>query len=153
MERWDLGYEVLRTINPGLIYLQITGMGKSGTYKGYARQRWTDRAGIVRSDSHVGIAGADAARRMGLFILGSFNRLLRRYSRDGGAAETTADRPLVVTLICHKTEVGIMVSGTATLEAQITGRIKRSPRQPDANLRTGLLTALTHVAGRTNGSL
>src|ERR1700676_1268060 len=35
MERWNLGYEVLRAINPGLIYLQITGMGKSGTYKGY----------------------------------------------------------------------------------------------------------------------
>lgn len=35
MERWELGYETLREINPGLIYLQITGMGKSGTYKDY----------------------------------------------------------------------------------------------------------------------
>ena len=35
MERWGLGYETLREINPGLIYLQITGMGKSGTYKDY----------------------------------------------------------------------------------------------------------------------
>src|SRR5438552_185785 len=32
MESWDLGYQALREINPTLIYLQITGMGKSGTY-------------------------------------------------------------------------------------------------------------------------
>lgn len=35
MDRWELGYNVLREINPGLIYMQITGMGKSGTYKDY----------------------------------------------------------------------------------------------------------------------
>src|SRR5260221_5754437 len=35
MDRWELGYDVLREINPGLIYLQITGMGKSGMYNDY----------------------------------------------------------------------------------------------------------------------
>ena len=35
MDRWELGYEVLREINPELIYLQISGMGKSGTYDDY----------------------------------------------------------------------------------------------------------------------
>ena len=35
MESWGLGYSALSQINPELIYLQITGMGKSGTYKAY----------------------------------------------------------------------------------------------------------------------
>ncbi|HTT77196.1 MAG TPA: CoA transferase, partial [Candidatus Binataceae bacterium] len=35
MDRWELGYGVLREINPALIYMQISGMGKSGTYKDY----------------------------------------------------------------------------------------------------------------------
>src|SRR5229473_8222119 len=35
MQSWELGYKELREINPGLIYMQITGMGKSGTYNSY----------------------------------------------------------------------------------------------------------------------
>lgn len=35
MDRWELGYEVLREVSPGLTYLQISGMGKSGTYDDY----------------------------------------------------------------------------------------------------------------------
>jgi len=35
MEKWGLGYQELSAVNPRLIYMQITGMGKSGTYNGY----------------------------------------------------------------------------------------------------------------------
>jgi len=33
MERWGLGYETLRALNPGLIYCAITGYGQTGPYR------------------------------------------------------------------------------------------------------------------------
>ncbi len=33
MEKWGLGYETLRELNPGLIYCAITGYGQSGPYR------------------------------------------------------------------------------------------------------------------------
>jgi len=33
MEEWGLGYEALRTLNPGLIYCAITGYGQTGPYR------------------------------------------------------------------------------------------------------------------------
>ena len=50
MERWELGYDTLREINPGLIYLQITGMGKSGTYNNYLSVGPTAQAHITAPD-------------------------------------------------------------------------------------------------------
>ncbi|MCA9119556.1 MAG: CoA transferase [Planctomycetaceae bacterium] len=40
LEKWGLGWEVLREINPGLIMLRVTGYGQTGPYKnrpGFAR--------------------------------------------------------------------------------------------------------------------
>lgn len=40
LEKWGLGYEALREINPGLIMLRVSGFGQSGPYKnrpGFAR--------------------------------------------------------------------------------------------------------------------
>ena len=80
MERWELGYDVLSKINPGLIYMQITGMGKSGTYNSYVSVGPTAQA-LSGLDSHVGISRADAARGMGLLISRPFDRLLWRDPR------------------------------------------------------------------------
>jgi crotonobetainyl-CoA:carnitine CoA-transferase CaiB-like acyl-CoA transferase len=120
MERWELGYETLREINPGLIYLQITGMGKSGTYKDYLSVGPTAQAlsglthmsgspepmppagwGYSYLDHSTGYYGA-------MLVLAA---LLQR-RRTGRGCYIDASQ----------TETGIMLSGTATLEAQVTGK-------------------------------
>lgn len=120
MERWELGYETLRQINPGLIYLQITGMGKSGTYKAYLSVGPTAQAlsglthmsgfpepmppagwGYSYLDHSTGYYGA-------ILVLAA---LLRRRRTGRGCY-----------IDLSQTETGLMVSGTATLEAQITGK-------------------------------
>ncbi len=35
MDKWGLGYEDLRKLNPRIIYIQTTGSGKAGVYKDY----------------------------------------------------------------------------------------------------------------------
>ena len=46
LEKWGLGWEVLREINPGLIMLRVTGYGQTGPYK--------DRPGFARVAHAVG---------------------------------------------------------------------------------------------------
>ena len=149
MERWELGYDVLSKINPGLIYMQITGMGKSGTYNSYVSVGPTAQAlsglthmsgfaepmppagwGYSYLDHSTGYYGA-------ILVLAA---LLRRKRTGHGCY-----------IDVSQTEAGLMVSGTATLEAQLTG----NPPTVTAigwSLRPGPRTALIHVAGPTNGS-
>ena len=119
MERWELGYDVLSKINPGLIYMQITGMGKSGTYNSYVSVGPTAQAlsglthmsgfpepmppagwGYSYLDHSTGYYGA-------ILVLAA---LLRRRRTGHGCY-----------IDVSQTEAGLMVSGTATLEAQLTG--------------------------------
>jgi succinyl-CoA:(S)-malate CoA-transferase subunit B len=46
LEKWGLGWEVLRKINPGLIMLRVTGYGQTGPYR--------DRPGFARVAHAVG---------------------------------------------------------------------------------------------------
>ncbi|NJP07568.1 MAG: CoA transferase [Chloroflexaceae bacterium] len=46
LEKWGLGWDVLRAINPGLIMLRVTGYGQNGPYK--------DRPGFARVAHAVG---------------------------------------------------------------------------------------------------
>ena len=120
MERWELGYDVLSKINPGLIYMQITGMGKSGTYNSYVSVGPTAQAlsglthmsgfsepippagwGYSYLDHSTGYYGA-------ILVLAA---LLRRKRTGRGCY-----------IDVSQTEAGLMVSGTATLEAQLTGQ-------------------------------
>ncbi len=48
MDRLEIGYEALKTANPGLIYVAITGYGQTGPYK--------DRAG--HDNNYLALAGA-----------------------------------------------------------------------------------------------
>ncbi len=49
MERLGLGYDVLKEINPALIYCSITGYGRAGPARGKRRVR-PDSAGVQRLD-------------------------------------------------------------------------------------------------------
>ncbi|HXZ87380.1 MAG TPA: CoA transferase [Candidatus Binataceae bacterium] len=120
MDRWELGYDELRKINPRLIYLQITGMGKSGTYNNYVSVGPTAQAlsglthmsgfpepmppagwGYSYLDHSTGYYGA-------ILVLAALFRL----KRTG----------LGCYLDTSQTETGIMLSGTAALEAQLTAK-------------------------------
>ncbi|MCB1781962.1 MAG: CoA transferase, partial [Candidatus Competibacteraceae bacterium] len=46
LEKWGIGWEVLREVNPGLIMLRVTGYGQNGPYK--------DRPGFARVAHAVG---------------------------------------------------------------------------------------------------
>ena len=46
LEKWGLGWEVLREVNPGLVMLRITGYGQTGPYR--------DRPGFARIAHAVG---------------------------------------------------------------------------------------------------
>jgi crotonobetainyl-CoA:carnitine CoA-transferase CaiB-like acyl-CoA transferase len=120
MESWGLGYSVLSQINPELIYLQITGMGKSGTYKAYRSVGPTAQAlsglthmsglpepmppagwGYSYLDHSTGYYGA-------IFVLAA---LMKRRQTGRGCY-----------IDLSQTETGLMLSGTAVLQAQLTGK-------------------------------
>src|SRR5260370_22983582 len=120
MQSWELGYKELREINPGLIYMQITGMGKSGTYNSYLSVGPTAQAlsglthmsglpdpippagwGYSYLDHSTGYYGA-------IYVLAA---LLRRKRTGRGCY-----------IDLSQTETGLMVSATPLPEAQLTGR-------------------------------
>lgn len=120
MENWELGYPVLSQINPQLIYLQITGMGKSGTYNAYRSVGPTAQAlsglthmsglrdpmppagwGYSYLDHSTGYYGA-------IFVLAA---LMKRRRTGRGCY-----------IDLSQTETGLMLSGTAVLESQVTGK-------------------------------
>ena len=120
MERWELGYDTLREINPGLIYLQITGMGKSGTYNNYlsvgptaqALSGLTHMSGAPEPMPPAGWGYSYLDHSTGYYGAMHVLAALLRRRRTG--------RGCYIDL--SQAEVGLMVSGTATLEAQVTGR-------------------------------
>ncbi len=145
MESWDLGYSTLSEINPGLIYLQITGMGKSGTYHAYRSVGPTAQAlsglthmsglpepmppagwGYSYLDHSTGYYGA-------IFVLAA---LMKRRRTGRGCY-----------IDLSQTETGLMLSGTATLEAQVTGQ----PTRRDGN-RMRFAQWVPHGAFRCRGS-
>ena len=120
MESWELGYDVLRELNPGLIYLQITGMGKSGTYPNYlsvgptaqALSGLTHMSGLPEPMSPAGWGHSYLDHSTGYYgaILVLAALVRRRHTGRGCYLDLS------------QTETGIMLSGTATLEAQVTGQ-------------------------------
>ena len=120
MERWELGYDVLSKINPGLIYMQITGMGKSGTYNSYvsvgptaqALSGLTHMSGFREPSPPAGWGYSYLDHSTGYYGAILVLAALLRRKRTG----------LGCYIDVSQTEAGLMVSGTATLEAQLTGQ-------------------------------
>jgi crotonobetainyl-CoA:carnitine CoA-transferase CaiB-like acyl-CoA transferase len=120
MERWELGYSTLREINPGLIYLQISGMGKSGTYNNYlsvgptaqALSGLTHMSGMPEPAPPAGWGYSYLDHSTGYYgaIMVLAAMLKRRRTGLGCYIDLS------------QTEVGLMLSGTATLAAQASGR-------------------------------
>lgn len=123
MESWGLGYDALREVNPGLIYLQITGMGKSGTYNSYLSvgptaqglSGLTHMSGLPEPMPPAGWGYSYLDHSTGYYgAMLAMAALVRRRRTGKGCY-----------LDVSQTEVGIMTSGTATLEAQLTGQPTR----------------------------
>jgi crotonobetainyl-CoA:carnitine CoA-transferase CaiB-like acyl-CoA transferase len=120
MQSWDLGYDSLRTINPRLIYLQITGMGKSGTYNGYlsvgptaqALSGLTHMSGLPEPMPPAGWGYSYLDHSTGYYGAMLIMAALMKRHRTGEGCYIDVSQ----------TEVGLMTSGTATLEAQLTGK-------------------------------
>ena len=119
MESWELGYDSLRKINPELIYIQITGMGKSGTYNNYlsvgptaqALSGLTHMSGLPEPMPPAGWGYSYLDHSTGYYgAMLAMAAILRRRRTGKGCY-----------LDISQTEVGLMTSGTATLEAQTSG--------------------------------
>jgi crotonobetainyl-CoA:carnitine CoA-transferase CaiB-like acyl-CoA transferase len=123
MEKWELGYAALREVNPELIYLQISGMGKSGTYNGYvsvgptaqALSGLTHMSGLPEPLPPAGWGYSYLDHSTGYYGAMLVMAALLRRRRTGEGCY----------LDVSQTEVGLMTSGTAVLEAQVTGNRTR----------------------------
>jgi crotonobetainyl-CoA:carnitine CoA-transferase CaiB-like acyl-CoA transferase len=123
MERWGLGYDTLAAVNPKLIYVQTTGMGKSGVYKDYSSYGPTAQAlsglthlsGLPEPAMPAGWGYSYLDHSPGYYSSMLIMAALARQRRTGEGCY----------IDLSQTEVGLMTSGTATLEAQITGAPSR----------------------------
>lgn len=119
MDSWELGYEVLREVSPGLIYLQISGMGKSGTCDDYLSvgptaqtlSGLTHLSGLPEPMPPAGWGYSYLNHSTGYY--GAMHILMALIQRRKTGQGCYID--------LSQTETGLMVSGTATLEAQLSG--------------------------------
>ncbi len=91
LERLGLGYDVLRSIRPDIIYVQQSGMGGSGTY-GRFRTVGPIAASFAGATDMSGIPEPANARRLGQFLPGLVRRLWLRARDDRRAAASRAYR-------------------------------------------------------------
>jgi crotonobetainyl-CoA:carnitine CoA-transferase CaiB-like acyl-CoA transferase len=124
MDKWGLGYEDLRAVNPRLIYMRTTGMGKAGTYKDYVSYGPTAQAfsgltflsGLPEPHQPAGWGYSYLDHSPGYFGAMLLMAALRRQRAEGLGAY----------IDMSQTETGLMLSGTSIVEYQLTGR--KTPR-------------------------
>jgi len=120
MDKWELGYEELRKVNPRLIYLQTTGMGKAGIYKDYVSYGPTAQAfsgltflsGLPEPHQPAGWGYSYLDHSPGYFGAILLMAALRRQRIDGVGAY----------IDMSQTETGVMLTGTSIVEHQLTGK-------------------------------
>jgi crotonobetainyl-CoA:carnitine CoA-transferase CaiB-like acyl-CoA transferase len=120
MEKWGLGYDELRKINPRIIYLQTTGFGKAGTYNNYVSYGPTAQAfsgltflsGLPEPHPPAGWGYSYLDHSPGYFGAILLMTALHRQRQTGVGAY----------IDMTQTETGLMLTGTSLLEHQITGQ-------------------------------
>jgi crotonobetainyl-CoA:carnitine CoA-transferase CaiB-like acyl-CoA transferase len=120
LDRWGLGYEVMRSLNPRIIYVQQSGMGSRGTY-GRFRTLGPIAASISGLSEMSGLASPAMPAGWGYSYLDwigaySFAQaiLAALYHRDVTGEGQYIDASQV--------ESGLFVTGTALLDRQVNGR-------------------------------
>jgi crotonobetainyl-CoA:carnitine CoA-transferase CaiB-like acyl-CoA transferase len=120
MDKWGLGYEELRKVNPAIIYMQTTGMGKAGVYKDYVSYGPTAQAfsgltylsGLPDQAQPAGWGYSYLDHSPGYFGAMLLMAALRRQRADGLGAY----------IDMSQTETGLMLTGTSIVEYQLTGK-------------------------------
>jgi crotonobetainyl-CoA:carnitine CoA-transferase CaiB-like acyl-CoA transferase len=120
MDKWGLGYAELRKVNPQLIYLQTTGMGKAGVYPDYVSYGPTAQAfsgltflsGLPDQPQPAGWGYSYLDHSPGYFGAMLLMAALRRQRADGIGAY----------IDMSQTETGLMLTGTSLIEHQLTGK-------------------------------
>jgi crotonobetainyl-CoA:carnitine CoA-transferase CaiB-like acyl-CoA transferase len=120
MDKWGLGYEDLRKLNPGIIYIQTTGVGKAGTYKDYVSYGPTAQAfsgltflsGLPEPHPPAGWGYSYLDHSPGYFGAIMLMVAIRRQRATGAGCY----------IDMSQSETGLMLSGTSTIEHQVTGR-------------------------------
>ncbi len=120
MDKWGLGYEDLRQVNPRLIYMRTTGMGKAGVYKDYVSYGPTAQAfsgltflsGLPEPHQPAGWGYSYLDHSPGYFGAMLLMAALRRQRAEGLGAY----------IDMSQTETGLMLSGTSIIEHQLTGK-------------------------------
>ena len=120
MDKWGLGYEELRKINPRIIYMQTTGMGKAGVYKDYVSYGPTAQAfsgltflsGLPEPRPPAGWGYSYLDHSPGYFGAIMLMAAIRRQRVDGTGCY----------IDMSQCETGFMLSGTSIVEHQITGK-------------------------------
>jgi crotonobetainyl-CoA:carnitine CoA-transferase CaiB-like acyl-CoA transferase len=123
MDKWGLGYQELRRINPRLIYLQTTGMGKAGVYRNYVSYGPTAQAfsgltflsGLPEPHPPAGWGYSYLDHSPGYFGAILLMAAIRRQRANGVGCY----------IDMSQCETGLMLSGTSILEYQLTGRPTR----------------------------
>jgi len=120
MRKWNLTYEEIRQINPQIIYLQTTGMGKAGVYGNFASYGPTAQAlsgltfmsGLPEQSLPAGWGFSYLDHSPGYFGAFLLMAALRRQR----------DEKIGCYIDMSQAETGLMLSGTSLLEFQISGR-------------------------------
>ncbi|WAX58364.1 CoA transferase [Jatrophihabitans cynanchi] len=135
MDRMGLGYDVLRSVKPDLVYVQQSGMGQHGTYRGLrafgptaqAMSGLSDMSGLPEPYGPAGIGYSYldwfGAYQMALAV---FAALYRRHATGRGCWIDSS-----------QVEAGLYLTGTAVLDHSANGRSwqrigNRSPYRPAA---------------------
>jgi crotonobetainyl-CoA:carnitine CoA-transferase CaiB-like acyl-CoA transferase len=120
MDKWELGYDELRKVNPGIIYMQTTGVGKFGIYKNYvsygptaqAMSGLTFMSGLPEPHPPAGWGYSYLDHSPGYFGALLLMTALHRQRHSGFGAY----------IDLSQTETGLMLTGTSLLEYQLTGK-------------------------------